>query len=168
MIRAVLDANALASGLVGVRLPTSTPGELIRRWRGREFILVVSDHVLTETQRTLTKPYFRQYLTPAQAASAVHLLRTKGERALITVTVSGVATHPEDDLVLATAVSAKARYLVTGDRQLQALRRYRGVTIVSPRGFLSILAQQGVSGGTTAESASTSGQAPEQRGGTEG
>ena len=139
MIRSVLDANALASGFVGARLAASTPGELIRRWRAREYSLIVSDHILAETERTLTKPYFRRYLNPAQAASAVHLLRTKAERALITVAVAGVATHPEDDLVLATAVSAKARYLVTGDRQLQALRRYRGVTMLSPSSFLAVL-----------------------------
>ena len=57
MIRAVLDANALASGLVGIRLPTSTPGELMRRWRGRKFTHVVSDHILEEVKRTLTKDY---------------------------------------------------------------------------------------------------------------
>lgn len=57
----------------------------------------------------------------------------------ITVEVREVATHPEDDLILATAVSAHADYLVTGDRQLQALGIFRGVTIVSPRRFLAVL-----------------------------
>jgi putative PIN family toxin of toxin-antitoxin system len=105
----------------------------------RRFALVLSDHVLNETSRTLKKPYFQQHLTAAQAASAAQLLRVKAERTTITVVVEGVATHPEDDLVLATAVSAKARYLVTGDKKLQRLRRYRGVTILSPRDFLTLL-----------------------------
>lgn len=69
----------------------------------------------------------------------IHLLRAKAERATTTVVVEGVATHPEDDLVLATAVAAKVRYLVTGDKKLQRLRRYRGMTILSPRDFLAIL-----------------------------
>jgi predicted nucleic acid-binding protein len=47
-----------------------------------------------------------------------------------------VATHPEDDLVLATAISAKAEYLVSGDTKLQRLGTYEGVKIVSPREFL--------------------------------
>ncbi len=58
---------------------------------------------------------------------------------MITVVVDGVATHPEDDHVLATVVSARARYLVTGDKKRQRLRRYRGVTILSPRDFLILL-----------------------------
>jgi predicted nucleic acid-binding protein len=50
--------------------------------------------------------------------------------------VHGVATHSEDDLILATAVSAEADYLVMGDRKLQDLVTYEGVTIASPRQFL--------------------------------
>jgi predicted nucleic acid-binding protein len=57
----------------------------------------------------------------------------------LTVTVEGVATHPEDDLVLATAVSGGAQFLVTGDHRLLALREYEGVVIVSVREFLALL-----------------------------
>jgi predicted nucleic acid-binding protein len=53
--------------------------------------------------------------------------------------VQGVASHPEDDLILATAVSAQADYLVTGDRQLLALGEYQGAQIVTPRAFATIL-----------------------------
>ncbi|MGH2561939.1 MAG: putative toxin-antitoxin system toxin component, PIN family [Thermomicrobiales bacterium] len=139
MNRAVFDANVFASGFAAIRTSSSTPGELVRQWRVRRFALVLSDQVLEETRRTPRKPYFQQHLTAAQAASAVQLLRVKAERVLITVVIEGVATHPEDDLVLATAVAAKARYLVTGDKKLQRLRRYRGVTILSPREFLTLL-----------------------------
>lgn len=50
-----------------------------------------------------------------------------------------VATHPEDDLILATAVAGNAEYLVTGDRQLLALGTYEGVRIVSAAEFLAVL-----------------------------
>jgi predicted nucleic acid-binding protein len=48
-------------------------------------------------------------------------------------------THPEDDLVLAAAISAIADYLVTGDRQLQRIAHFHDVEIVTPRAFHSIL-----------------------------
>ncbi len=60
MIGAALDANVLASGFAGSQQPTSTPGEIIRRWQQGTFRLVVSDHLLEEMARTLTKPYFRR------------------------------------------------------------------------------------------------------------
>jgi len=61
----------------------------------------------------------------------------------LTVEVTGVATHPEDDLILATAVAGEASYLVTGDRKLRAVGAFQGVTILSPREFLARLAQAG-------------------------
>ena len=60
----------------------------------------------------------------------------------ITVAVEGVATHPEDDLILATALSGQVEYLVTLDRQLLGLCSYGGVQIVSPQAFLAILAAE--------------------------
>jgi predicted nucleic acid-binding protein len=57
----------------------------------------------------------------------------------ITVDVEGVATHLEDDLVLATAISGNVDYLVTLDRQLLTFGEYRGVRIVSTREFLALL-----------------------------
>ena len=57
----------------------------------------------------------------------------------ITVDVRGVATHPEDDLVLAAAVSSAANYLVSGAKQLPLLSSYGGVTIVGPKEFLALI-----------------------------
>lgn len=57
----------------------------------------------------------------------------------LTYEVRGVASHPEDDRILATAASVHVDYLVTGDRKLQQLGEYVGVKIVSPRQFLEIL-----------------------------
>lgn len=58
----------------------------------------------------------------------------------VTEFVSGVATHPEDDLVLATAVSGKADYLVTGDKPLRkTVPKYQGVKLVTPVEFLKVL-----------------------------
>jgi predicted nucleic acid-binding protein len=51
-----------------------------------------------------------------------------------------VAGDPKDDPIIATAVVAKADYLVTGDRaHLLPIREYQGIRIVSPREFLEVL-----------------------------
>lgn len=57
----------------------------------------------------------------------------------ITVSLTGVATHPEDDARLATALSGNIAYLVTGDHQLQQRGVYAGTRLLSPRQFLEIL-----------------------------
>lgn len=60
----------------------------------------------------------------------------------MTIDLSGVATHPEDDLVLATALSGSAEVLVTGDKQLIRLGRIEQVAIMSPREFLTMLTDE--------------------------
>lgn len=142
MSSAVLDANVLVSGFVGFRNPDSTPGKLLRLWRAGQFHLIVSEHVLSELVRTLQKPYFQRRLTPEQISGGHALLRRRARLTSLTVQVQVVATHPEDDLVLATAVSGQVDYLVTGDTRLQQLVSYRGVTILSPRAFLGVLRQE--------------------------
>ena len=143
MISAVLDANTIASGILGFRNPDSIPGTLLRLWRRGTFILVTSKHIRDEVRNTLRKPYFATHLTPQEISRIQAVLQFQAKQVLITENVRDSATHPEDDVVLATAVSAKADYLVTRDTRL--LRKvgsiYQEVNLVSPSDFLKVLQQ---------------------------
>ncbi|MCC7369772.1 MAG: putative toxin-antitoxin system toxin component, PIN family [Chloroflexi bacterium] len=92
-----------------------------------------------EVERTLAKPYFRARVSPARLLALLQMLKAEATFVEITETVVGVATHPEDDLVLATAASARADFLVTGDHDLLRLGEFRGTVIVSPRDYLAML-----------------------------
>ena len=47
------------------------------------------------------------------------------------VPVQRLAPDPDDDLVIGTALAAKANFVVTGDRTLLSVGEYEGVRIVS-------------------------------------
>ena len=136
MIRAVLDVNVLASG--SLKAPTP-PGLLLDIWRAGSFRLIISDHILANLRRALTKTYFQRRLTAAESSAFIALLRQEATLSPIVAPVHGVAPDAEDDLVLVTAISGQADYLVTGDAAFQDLHTYRGIRIVSPRAFLVIL-----------------------------
>lgn len=136
MIRATLDANVLAPGFTS---RGGASGRIIERWRARAFELVVSAHVLQELARTLTDPYFIAHLKPDEASAIAAELRTIATLIELTVDVRGVATHPEDDLVLSTALSGQASILCTRDKQLLKLRSYEAITILSPGEFIALL-----------------------------
>ena len=136
MIRAVLDVNVLASG--SLKAPTP-PGLLLDIWQAGSFRLIVSAHILTNLQRALAKTYFQRRLTAAESSAFLALLRQEATLTPIIVPVHGIAPDAEDDLVLATAMSGQADYLVTGDAAFQDLQAYQGIRIVSPRAFLEIL-----------------------------
>ncbi len=59
--------------------------------------------------------------------------------ALPALRITGVATHPEDDQILAAALDAEVDYLVTGDKKLLAIGTFQGIDLITPRAFLSIL-----------------------------
>jgi putative PIN family toxin of toxin-antitoxin system len=141
MTTVVLDTNVIVSGFVRSR-PDSAVVRILDAWRLGQFVLVLSDHILAEVTRTFLDPYFARRLSAGQIEAALRLLQTGADVVSITANVSGVATHPEDDHVLATAVSARADYLVTGDAMLQKLGEYEGVQIVGPRQFLELLSQE--------------------------
>jgi uncharacterized protein len=140
VIRAVLDTNVLASGFV---TPLGAPGRLLAAWATGVFELVVSEPILTELTRTFQASYFARRLSPQQQADIIALVQNEASLTPITAPVSGVATHSEDDRILATAVSAGVDYLVTGDGPLRRrVSTYQGVQLLSPREFLELLAPE--------------------------
>src|SRR4051795_7996466 len=117
MICAVLDTNVLASAAIAH--PETTLATILDDVVANRFELAISEYILVELRRTLATPYYAARITPAAAARYVQLLISLGTTVRITTSVQGVATHPEDDPILATALSVRADYLVTGDRRLR-------------------------------------------------
>jgi putative PIN family toxin of toxin-antitoxin system len=138
VIRAVLDTNVLVSAIL---VPSGIPARILLAAFAVVFSCFASEAIVGEVLTTLARERVqRKYrLDPARVSQVRDFLVSRPVLVPITASVQGVASHPEDDLILATAVSARADYLVTGDRQLLALGAYQGVQIVSPRDFLAIL-----------------------------
>lgn len=138
MISAVLDTNVLASGTVST---ANAPGRILDAWYARKFELVTSAHIIDELTKTFQKPYFRDRLSNQATANFIDLLQNEAFVTPIIVKVQNIATHPEDDLTIATALSAKANYLVTWDQSLlnKVGNFYQGVTLTTPNDFLKIL-----------------------------
>ena len=139
-VRVTADTNILASGVARLRTrPDAAPVRFVRAWQAGQFTLVQSDPLLAEVDRTLAKPYFVQRLPAAERQDFLALLRRRAVITPLTVTVAGIATHPEDDVVLATALSGNAQFVGTGDYKLVRLKTYEGVLLVSVHEFLATL-----------------------------
>jgi uncharacterized protein len=136
--RVTADTNTLVSGVLRMR-PDAAPVRFLDEWSAQHLTLVLSEHLLGEARATLAKPYFTQHITPARREAFLQQLRQDAVITPLTVHVQGIATHAEDDLVLATALSGNAQFVVTGDHKLLALKTYAGVIIVSVQAFLALL-----------------------------
>jgi putative PIN family toxin of toxin-antitoxin system len=136
VIRATLDANVLASGFTR---QAGASGQIIARWRARQFALVLSGHMLRELARALSDPYFATRPGSDEPWAVLMELSSVAFVVEPIVDVHGVATHPEDDIVLSTALSGQATVLCTRDKQLLKLRSHQQVAILSPGEFLAAL-----------------------------
>jgi putative PIN family toxin of toxin-antitoxin system len=143
VLRVVIDTSSLVSYVL-------TRGELMRRvvahWRagapstssGQSFTLLSSPATRAELAGVLARPAIRQ-LAVAPLDELAQGLERFSEHVPGGLGLSGACRDPKDDKFLACAVEGRAHYLVSSDRDLLDMRRYRDVAIVNPGQFLLAL-----------------------------
>lgn len=131
----MLDTGVLLAALI----TSGTPPDLIyRAWRKKTFELITSEWQLDEVRRVSRYPKLRKYLKPAEAGTLMNGLRQA--TVLQELPTAELSPDPDDNPILATAISGKADYLVTGDkRDLLSLGKVEMVHIIAARGFADIL-----------------------------
>jgi len=130
-IKVVLDTNALVSAL----LFGGGPGELVSLWEKGRIVPLLSKDVFLEYVRVLGYPKFALSAEDIKGLIEEHVL-PHAEMVTVDKTPSVIQIDPADDKFLALAVAGGADFLISEDRHLLALRRYRGVEILTPRRFL--------------------------------
>lgn len=139
-MRVLLDTNVLAIGAAEHHLRLDRPPAVIwLRWQAKEFDIIVSEHLMEELKQTLNTAWFRERLTQDLLFFLPVDVRKQAIFVDVIHEVHGVASHWQDDLVLAAAVSGDADFLVTRDKEFRRVGEYRGVKIRTPSEFLSEL-----------------------------
>jgi putative PIN family toxin of toxin-antitoxin system len=130
-IRVVLDTNVLVSSL----LFAGPIGRFVSLWSERRIMLLLSKDVLIEYLRVLGYPKFGLTVDDVRSLAEEYVLPF-ADMVTVVKTPEVIRKDPADDKFLALAVAGRARYIVSGDKHLLALRKYRGVRIVTPRELL--------------------------------
>lgn len=133
MITAVADTNVYISAML-----FGGPCETIVGMARAGLIALYHSPAIEQELRRILHDKFDW--TDPQIREAIAELRTVSGRILPTLHLVGAVQDEADHRILECAVSARADYLITGDkRHLQPLKRFRGIQIVSPRTFLNTL-----------------------------
>jgi len=136
-MRLVLDTNIVVSAL----LWKGAPRRLLRAAAGENVFLFFSPPLLDELTDVLSHGKFKKQIA-ALCLSSTQLVETYARRAEMVepTAVPRVAPDPDDDVVIGTALAAKADLLVTGDRALLSVAKYEGLRIVTVREALDAFA----------------------------
>lgn len=88
---------------------------------------------MAELRKTFAKPKFTARLTATKNSPGALTARYLAATRLVAAPPipPAIAADPEDDAVLACALAARADAIVSGDDHLLALRKYRGIPILT-------------------------------------
>ncbi|MDX6405769.1 MAG: uncharacterized protein QOH70_3224 [Blastocatellia bacterium] len=128
-MKILLDTNVLIAALISRGVCHELLEHCVLRYS-----LLTSDFILGETQEKL----IQKFAYPVELATeALTVLRSRMKVVPASKLESQVCRDPDDDNILAAALSGNCDCIITGDKDLLVLKVYEGINIFSPRDFLS-------------------------------
>jgi len=135
--KAVFDTNiyisALGFGGIPEHLLELSTGP------GRQFELYTSPDILKEIMRVLASEKFQ--FSQEEIADAISVIDDAADVIHPGIKLN-IIKHKPDNRILECAVKAKADYIVSGDKHLLGLKKYKGIQSITPADFLSLLEQE--------------------------
>jgi len=133
MIRAVLDTNVIISALFW----SGNPSQILDKSFESKFILISSVTIIDEIERVLAE----KFKLPIQDIAEFHgIFINRFEIIDPQICIpSAVPRDPTDNKIIECAVDGKADYIVTGDKDLLVLKKYRDIEIITPAKFIKLL-----------------------------
>jgi len=135
MLRVLLDTNVLISALIS----KGKPRTLLRQVLKNRFILILSIEILNEFITVASREYFQEYVDEREIAEFTRVLASLAHFIIIKSKFEVVKEDPDNDIVLRTAYDGKAEYIVTGDKHLLALKKFREIKIITVSEMLELI-----------------------------
>jgi uncharacterized protein len=134
-MKVVLDTNVWVSAW----LWRGIPGNLIRLAREQQITICASEVLLNELENTLSYSKLQQKILSLNFTQDQLMI---GTRELVQIYPISQLDVPglrdkDDNIILATAISAQADLIITGDQDLLILCEYQGVIIKTAKDFLN-------------------------------
>lgn len=133
-MRVVIDTNVFISSLLS---PAGNPRKVIDLWRLEKITLCLSKEILQEYFAVLAR---MGMAGEPEGAQLVQLFETRYNQVFVASPppIAAIAEDPADDKFISCAVTVGAKYIVSGDRHLLDLKKFRGIQILAPTNFVKL------------------------------
>ena len=132
MTKVVIDTNVFVSSFFG-----GVPRQIIDYWKTGRLNLCLSQPIIEEYLLVLNRLQLDE-----QTIKELARLFAEGYHSLFaanTPNLSIVVDDPDDDKFIECAVALDCKAIISGDKHLQAIKRYVDIDIFSPRQFIDSL-----------------------------
>ncbi|MEK6692827.1 MAG: putative toxin-antitoxin system toxin component, PIN family [Nitrospirota bacterium] len=130
-MRVVLDTNVIVAAFASRGLCSEVFEVCIA-----EYTIVTSEYILSEVKEKLIH---KVHLTRSISLAVIDYLREITEIFKPEHVDTHICRDIDDVKIIGTAMSGKARFIITGDEDLLVLKKYGGLEIITPREFWSRL-----------------------------
>lgn len=135
MIRAVADTNVLVSAVIA----KGNEYSLLKEAKMRRFRLVLSPQIVTEFKDVISRHKFG--FSKSQIESVIKHILLISEIVITVSQIAAVKEDPDDDRIIEAAIDGKADYIVSGDKDLLRLQRFKNVKIIPAAAFLQLISR---------------------------
>ncbi|MDO9027850.1 MAG: putative toxin-antitoxin system toxin component, PIN family [Candidatus Roizmanbacteria bacterium] len=138
MHKVVLDTNVIISGIIQ---KSGFPYKAVKLWEEGTIVLITSLSMVKEAEKVLNYPKIKKKYSLDEVKIKQTVLNLLRYSVLIDnpPLLDVIKDDPDDNKVLSTALKGKADYIVSGDSHLLGLKIYKGIEIVTPKGFCEIM-----------------------------
>ena len=125
----VIDSNVWISALIF----GGNPGKILKLFVDNKVEVVMSEEIMTELRRIIINkfPLFVNSLNLLEASLRKDTVFVQ----LWSITIDA-SLDVDDNRILETAYIGKAKYIISGDKDLLVLKKYEDIKILSPVDFL--------------------------------
>jgi len=131
-MRVVFDTNVFISGLQYGGKP-----EIAMQFAAiAGCTLIASEEILLEIEDVLVRKF---RWSQKNVASSLSWIRSFSDIVMPDITLND-CSDPDDNRILEAAITGKADFIVSGDRHLLRLKRFRGIDIIEVKDFIDHIA----------------------------
>jgi putative PIN family toxin of toxin-antitoxin system len=113
------------------------PAEVIRAAQNNKATIFASEEIVAEISRVLAYPKFRQiYHEKVRIEDLMEIVLIISKIVKVTKRINVVKEHPADDKFVECAYAAGADFIVSGDKHLLRMARYKKIRIITAAEFL--------------------------------
>jgi putative PIN family toxin of toxin-antitoxin system len=130
MHKVIIDTNVFLSGI----LFGGNPRKIIQLWLDNKFILCLSPELKAEILGKLKRKFA---LPPKELQSIEEALDTKSNK-FMPKTKLNICRDPQDNFLFELAYESKADFIISGDKLVLELEKYKNTKIITPKKFLDV------------------------------